>query len=66
MIRTGRYLLLLFLNLPKVIGSYVANWPKMNYPAASSEASPKDEIYFIVASDRVLNPQCYNKGLMHS
>ena len=33
----------------------------MNYPAASSEVSPKDEIYFIVASDWVLNPQSCNK-----
>ena len=33
----------------------------MNYPAASSEVSPKDGIYFIVASDGVLNPQRCNK-----
>ena len=33
----------------------------MNYPAASSEVSPKDEIYFIVASDGVLHPQRCNK-----
>ena len=34
----------------------------MNYPAASSEVSPKDGIYFIVASDGVLNPQRCNKS----
>ena len=33
----------------------------MNYPAASSEVSPRDEIYFIVASDGVLDPQLRNK-----
>ncbi|MDX2453151.1 MarR family winged helix-turn-helix transcriptional regulator [Desulfosarcina sp.] len=35
---------------------------EMNYPAASGEVSPKDEIYFIVASDGVLDPQgCNNR-----
>lgn len=38
-------------------------WTTMNYPAASSEVSLKDGIYFIVASDGVFNPQLCNKGL---
>ena len=36
----------------------------MNYPAASGEVSPKDVIYFIVASDGVLDPQGCNKNGM--
>lgn len=35
----------------------------MNYPATSSEVSLEDEIYLIVASDGVLDPQCCNKRL---
>ena len=35
----------------------------MNYPAASGEVSPKDEIYFIVASDGVLDPVLRNKKI---
>jgi hypothetical protein len=38
----------------------------MNHPAASSEVSPKVGIYFIVASDGVLDPQRCNKGLDHA
>ena len=41
----------------KILIDWLSAAIKMNYPAASSEVSPKDEIYFIVASDGVLNPQ---------
>jgi hypothetical protein len=33
----------------------------MNDPAANSEVSPEDGIYFIVTSDGVLNPQRWSK-----